>query len=75
MTWDIYIQQQKQNKTTTTKKDKDQEPESQHFFSDSKIVIMRTCQPLIKENLQTHGENLEILQKVVRFYFFRPINI
>ena len=44
-------------------------------FSDSKIVIMQTCQPLIKENLQTHGKNLEILQKVVRFYFFRPINI
>ena len=30
---------------------------------------METCQLLIKENLETHGKNLEILQKVVRFYF------
>ena len=30
---------------------------------------MKTCQLLIKENLETHGKNLEILQKVVRFYF------
>ena len=44
-------------------------------FSDSKMVMMQTCQPLIKENLQTHGKNLEILQKLVRFYFFHPINI
>ena len=44
-------------------------------FSDSKIVIRQTCQPLIKENLETHGKNLEILRKVVRLYFFRPIHI
>ena len=30
---------------------------------------MQTCQLLIKENLETHGKNLEILQKVVRFNF------
>ena len=30
---------------------------------------MQTCQLLIKENLKTHGKNLEILEKVVRFYF------
>ena len=30
----------------------------------------QTCQPLIKENLEIHGTNQEILQKVVRFYFF-----
>ena len=31
---------------------------------------MQSCQPLIKENLETHEKNLEILQIVVRFYFF-----
>lgn len=30
-------------------------------FSDSKIVIRQTFQPLIKENLQTHEKNMEIL--------------
>ena len=30
---------------------------------------MQTCQLLIKENLETDGKNLEILQKVVRLYF------
>ena len=32
--------------------------------------LKQTCQPLIKENRETHEENLEILQKVVRFYLF-----
>ena len=44
-------------------------------LSESKIVIRQTCQPMIKENLETHEKNLEILQKVARFYFFCPINI
>ena len=30
---------------------------------------MHTCQPLIKGNLKTHEKNVEIVQKVVRFYF------
>ena len=30
----------------------------------------QTCQPVIKENLEIHGTNQEILQKVVRFFFF-----
>ena len=31
----------------------------------------QTCQPLIKENLETHEEKSEILQKGVRFSFFQ----
>ena len=30
------------------------------------LSLMQTCQPLIKENLETHEKNLEIQQKVVR---------
>ena len=29
----------------------------------------QTCQPLVKENLETHEKNLETLQKIVRFFF------
>ena len=34
------------------------------------MSLFQTCQPLVKENLETHEKNLEILQKIVRFYFF-----
>ena len=33
-------------------------------------VLYQTCQSLVKENLETHEKNLEILQKIARFYFF-----
>ena len=33
--------------------------------------LFQTCQPLVKENLETHEKNLEILQKIVRLYFPR----
>ena len=37
-----------------------------------RISHAQTCQPLVKENLETHEKNLEILQKIVRFYFSVP---
>ena len=37
-----------------------------------KMSVYQTCQPLVKENLETHEKNLEILQKIVRFYFSVP---
>ena len=46
-----------------------------HFYMNGTQLLIQTCQPLIKENLQTYEKkNREILQKVARFYFF-PIKI
>ena len=32
--------------------------------------LVQTCQPLIKEKLETYEKNQRILQKVVRFHLF-----